>query len=456
MAKEIKAIKCPQCSSTSKTEIKPDVYRCNNCQTEYYLDDDDITVNYNHNYGANAPAPGLDQNQQKKMLTGIAILIAVIVLLFLFNRIFSDSRPNVSANSPTVEEKKEELPPYEVKTISNYTFTQTSTQVPIVMYVTHREYRDPKDDQKTGLYFLFYNPLQKKLIKEVKLPDQFTDNEVKFRTFSDGNVYFMMQNNMYKLDQDGLTLMDVGTTFFKSQPKFEAGIVSATFDNDDRGDALEISTNDGKKFYYYPLIQKIYKAGTDDRARAEWGFKNLLPVARKKQYHTFSTESSDFPEEKIQLLTVSYLDNGPGPKKMPSKMSWFKDYFAAGGNGLYTDRDPYVKSLFGVYQEASCRIYGAKDLTPGRNYFSPKIAFENDTTLLIEIKGDASKSENYKLQKINIKNGKIEWTTELPGCCLRERLVKFKNGYIGSLKEDEYIAFDLNGKIIDKQIHLPL
>jgi DNA-directed RNA polymerase subunit RPC12/RpoP len=455
MAKEIKAIKCPQCSSTSKTEIKPDVYRCNNCQTEYYLDNDDLTVNYNHNYNHPPQAPK-DQTQLKKTITGIVIMVAIVVLFSLFNTIFSDPKPVVSANTAVIEEKEEAVIPYETKKIAEYVFSQITTHEPIVMYVTHREYRDPKDHQKTGLYFLFYNPLQKKLVKEVKLADELTDTNLKFRTFSDGNVYFMMQNNLYRLDQNDLGVIEVGSSYFKSQPKFEAGIVSADFDSDDRGDALEVSTNDGKKFNYYPLIQKIYKAGTDDRARAEWGFKNLLPGAKKKKYHTFSTLSSDFPEEKIQLLTVSYLDNGPGPKRTPGKMSWVKDYFAAGGNGFYTDKDPYVKSLFGVYEEAACRIYGAKDLTPGRNYFSPKIAFENDTTLLIQIKGDASKTENYKLQKINIKNGKIDWTTDLPGCCFRDQLVKFKNGYIGSLKEDVYIVFDLNGKIIDKQIQLSL
>ncbi|MBE9599567.1 hypothetical protein [Pedobacter sp. MC2016-24] len=455
MAKEIKAIKCPQCSSTSKTEIKPDVYRCNNCQTEYYLDNDDLTVNYNHNY-ANTPKSSPDQNPIKNTITGIAVLVAAIVIFVLFRIIFSDSQSSTSSTATVSEEKKEEVIPYETKKIGEYVFSQVNTQDPIVLYVSHREYRDPKDHQKTGVYFLFYNALQKKLVKEVKLADELTSNNLKFRTFSDGKVYFMLQNNLYRLDQDGLSVIEVGSTYFKAQAKFEVGIVSADFDSDNRGDALEVSTNDGKKFYYYPLIQKVYKAGTDDRARAEWGFKNLLSVAKKKKYHTFSTQSSDFPDEKIQLLTVSYLDNGPGPKKTPGKMSWYKDYFAAGGNGFYTDRDPYVKSLFGVYEEAACRIYGAKDLTPGRNYFSPNIAFEDDSTLLIEIKGDASKTENYKLQKINHKNGQVEWTTALPGCCFRERLVKFKNGYIGSLSDDNYIIFDLNGKIIDKQIRLSI
>ena len=454
MAKEIKAIKCPQCSSPLKTEIRPDVYRCNNCQTEYYLDNDDITVNYNHNYNTSASKPLPDPKQAKKIITGIVVVVTAVVLLILFNIIFSDSKSTVSAEIPKTEEKKEVVIPYVAKKLSTYTFSNVSTQEPVVMYATHREYRDPKDQQKTGVYFLFYDPLQKKLIKEVKLQDEITDTNLKFRTFSDGNVYLMMQERLYRLDKDGLRVIEVGKTFFNAQPKFEVGIAGVDFDSDDRGDALVVSTNDGIKYYYYPLIQKVYNASTDHRARAEWGFENLLPVGKKKKYHTFSSESSDFPDEKIQLLTITYLDNGPGPKKLPGKMSWFKDYFAAGGNGFYTDRDPYVKSLYGVYQEAACRILTAKDLTPGRNYFFPKIAYEDASTLVIEIKGDASKSSNYKLQKINIKSGKIEWTADMPSCCLKERLVKFKNGYIGSLNEDEYTVFDLNGKVVEKQIHL--
>lgn len=50
MAKEIKAIKCPNCGSVNKIELKPDFYKCSSCQTEYFLDDNDVNINYNHNF----------------------------------------------------------------------------------------------------------------------------------------------------------------------------------------------------------------------------------------------------------------------------------------------------------------------------------------------------------------------------------------------------------------------
>ncbi|WP_019946820.1 SHOCT domain-containing protein [Hymenobacter aerophilus] len=46
MAKSIKALKCPQCGSTQKTQVRPEHFRCDNCGTEYFLDNDDININY--------------------------------------------------------------------------------------------------------------------------------------------------------------------------------------------------------------------------------------------------------------------------------------------------------------------------------------------------------------------------------------------------------------------------
>ena len=50
MAKEINAIKYPDCCSVTKIELKPDFYKCSSCQTEYFLDDNDVNINYNHNF----------------------------------------------------------------------------------------------------------------------------------------------------------------------------------------------------------------------------------------------------------------------------------------------------------------------------------------------------------------------------------------------------------------------
>ncbi|QXU42819.1 hypothetical protein [Pedobacter sp. D749] len=110
MAKEIKAIKYPQCSSTAKTEIKPDVYPYINRQTEYYLDDDDITVNYNHNYSyANA---NLALGAQKtKLVIAIAAIVFVILAISILAGLLSKSAPIVNNSLPggNAEPQKEYL-----------------------------------------------------------------------------------------------------------------------------------------------------------------------------------------------------------------------------------------------------------------------------------------------------------------------------------------------------------
>jgi len=106
----IKAIKFPQCGSTAKTEIKPDVYPNINRQTEYYLDDDDITVNYNHNYSyANAnPALGA---QKTKLIITIAAIVFVILIISILAGLLSKSAPIVNNSLPggNAEPKKEYL-----------------------------------------------------------------------------------------------------------------------------------------------------------------------------------------------------------------------------------------------------------------------------------------------------------------------------------------------------------
>ena len=42
MATRIKAVKCPQCGSEKHEQLDEKRYRCLNCGTEFFLDDDDI------------------------------------------------------------------------------------------------------------------------------------------------------------------------------------------------------------------------------------------------------------------------------------------------------------------------------------------------------------------------------------------------------------------------------
>ena len=89
MAKSIKAIECPKCGSTQKTAVRPDVFRCESCGTEYYLDNDDINVNYTVRQHAPASAtPELTGTRRAVVVGAVAVASLLVVggIRSLFHR----------------------------------------------------------------------------------------------------------------------------------------------------------------------------------------------------------------------------------------------------------------------------------------------------------------------------------------------------------------------------------
>lgn len=79
MAKNIKAIKCPNCGSIKKNEIKTDYYVCLSCNTEYFLDNDDININIKH-----VPHSSSQQSTARVKRIIATILLAFILVLIFF------------------------------------------------------------------------------------------------------------------------------------------------------------------------------------------------------------------------------------------------------------------------------------------------------------------------------------------------------------------------------------
>ena len=59
MTKRIKAVKCPQCGSTRAKELRPDYYKCSSCQTEFFIDSDDININHKYENPLNKKFVGM-------------------------------------------------------------------------------------------------------------------------------------------------------------------------------------------------------------------------------------------------------------------------------------------------------------------------------------------------------------------------------------------------------------
>lgn len=443
MAKQIKAIQCPNCGSVNKIEIKPDFYRCESCQTEYFLDNDDVNINYNHNYN-NSDS---DSKKLKRPFVIIGFVFAFIILATILNSFFkspiNQSSTDPTYSAPVIEKKKDDQSFY-TRRHNNYPFLQPSSQKPFVIMLETRGYNNPKYKSKDGTYLDIYDPINKKLLSEENLNEKgLSSSDFKFRTFSDGHIY--MVNNkttLFKFDKETLKIENIGNKFFEVNNELEIGVATLEFVNEERGDGLILLTNDGKKRYYYPLIQKLYTE--EEFYKAYAGFKTLLPNSKEKTIHVFTSKSLEFPEDKIQLIKVTYKDNGPGPKDAPTTMSWGKDY---GRSGIFTGNDPYKKLLINAYQKEAKRVLKLGDLTPDRLYFGASVLLDDGEVLIIQFRANANTASDYKFQKIDRETGAVIWTAELPDGKRFENMIRYKDGLLGINSNDDMILLDEEGKV---------
>lgn len=445
MAKEIKVIKCPNCGSVNKIELKPDFYKCTNCQTEYFLDDNDVNINYNHNYNHNHPSANINPKTIKTIAIIIGAVFGFIILINIVTAIFSPKRSNNYSTYSAPTTKTEEIDNgYYTSRYTSYSFLTPSSNQPVIVFLESRRYNDRSNETKNGTYLAYYNPLKKELLAETKMSDEsLSSSDIKFKTFSDGNIYIINNKaSLLKLNKESFKTEDAGKKFFEANTELQVGVATIEFVYDHNGDGLVLLTNDGKKRYYYPLIQKLYTE--DNYRKASHGFDNLLPSATTKTVYTFSSESSEYPEEKLQLMRVNYKDNGAGPKNTNFNLRWWKDY---GRSGIFTGGEPYKKVLISAYGMQSSRVLNIKDITPERLYFSPSVIFDEDQTLIIQFKGDANAKSAYKLQKINQQNGAVEWTATLPNDTSIETFIKYSGGFTGATNKDEIIVLDNKGNI---------
>ena len=442
MAKQIKVIKCPNCGSVNKTELKPHFYKCSACETEYFLDDDDVNINYNHNYNHGNQ---FDNKAVKTIAIVIGCIVGFFFLISIISGLFrSSSKSNYSYQTPVTKEEDKIDEGFYASRYTSYSFLIPSSKQPVVMFLESRRYNDRTNETKNGTYLAYYNPLKKELLAETKMSDEsLSSSDIKFRTFSDGNTYIVNnKTSLLKLNKENFKTEDAGKKFFEENSELQVGVATIEFVYDHNGDGLVLLTNDGKKRYYYPLIQKLYTE--DNYRKASHGFDNLLPNATTKTVYDFSSKSSEYPEEKLQLMRVTYKDNGAGPKNTNFNLRWWKDY---GRSGIFTGGEPYRKVLISAYGMQSSRVLNIKDITPERLYFSPSVLLDEDQTLIIQFKGDANTKSAYKLQKINNQNGAVEWTTSLQPDTDIETLIKYKDGFVGTTSKDEIIVIDNKGNI---------
>lgn len=443
MAKRIKAIKCPQCGSTSATNLRTDYYKCNSCGTEFFLDNDDINIHHNYNY----PKPNIDKKRILKIVLFIALgFIGLNIFIGVIGLIFSkkETVPNYNTySSPTnnATYKKEEIV-YDWDYQSNEMFLDANGKPHLAVVGNLKKSTDRFNDEKNfNVYIGLFNPItsQKEWVKPLmETPIKLSSSDVKLSVFQDNNLYIIIKSKyVFQLDRKTLTFKSVLEDYVKNNENLSIGIAKIEFKYDNYGSAYQIVNNEGKTLVYYPLINK-----TIPEKQVYLEQRKKLPNPETKTAFVFSSKSSDFPEEKIQLIKYTYSYQYGYPKD-DARFSWSRDY---GRSGIFTDRDPYQKRLINNWMKEGSRIINYKDFTPNRLYFSAKVIAFNDSFVIITFKPTPAEDDMYQLQFLDPETGAIQKTFPTDLTRAGDKGYLLKDGFIIK-NSSKYSYFDYNGKL---------
>ena len=406
MPTHIKALKCPQCGSTRATKISEDHYRCDSCSTEFYLDSDDITI---HHKVETKPAPN---TFLKRLLLIILAPAAFFSLITIGLIVWGSSREETSR-----EGDGEEHMSYACERLM--AFSSTAGRPIVVLCGAARRDDSTGDWDHAKGFMYFFDGETYEIIKKLELPDvtgrvSVTDA----RQFEDGTYYVVLnKQRLFAIDRSTLDVKEIHGEDYKL-PELSEGFGKLALYFHEYGDALEIETNLGKKFVYYPIANKLYTDQSIFKA-----YEDKLPAPKLRTRFTFSEQmmGSDYMDEQIQLVRYQTLEQLGYPRRTPH-FGWENDRHSY-----------YPKKIFvSQYFVEESRLQSYEDFTPGAYYFSPTVLYESDDQILISFKPTAAADAKKMLRCLDAQTGQVLWSCSegLDGLDFCLGVARFSGGYV--------------------------
>ena len=406
MPTHIKALKCPQCGSTRATKISEDHYRCDSCSTEFFLDSDDITI---HHKVETKPAPN---TFLKRLLLTILVPAAFFSLITIGLIVWGSSREGTSEKG-----SGEEHMSYACERLMAFSST-AGRPIVVLCGAARRDDSSGDWDHAKGFMF-FFDGETYEIIKKLELPDvtgrvSVTDA----RQFEDGTFYVVLnEKRLFAIDRSTLDVKEIHGEDYKL-PELSEGFGKVALYFHEYGDALEIETNLGKKFVYYPIANKLYTDQSIFKA-----YEDKLPTPKLRTRFTFSEQmmGSVYKDEQIQLVRYQTLEQLGYPRRTPH-FGWENDYHSS-----------YPKKIFvSKYFVEESRLQSYEDFTPGAYYFSPTVLYESDDQILISFKPTAAADAKKMLRCLDAQTGQVLWSCSegLDGLDFCLDVARFSGGYV--------------------------
>ena len=406
MPTHIKALKCPQCGSTRATKISEDHYRCDSCSTEFYLDSDDITI---HHKVETKPAPNTFLRRLLLIILAPAAFFSLITIGLI---VWGSSREETSRKGDGEEHMS-----YACERLIAFSST-AGRPIVVLCGATRRDDSTGDWDHAKGIIY-FFDGETYEIIKKLELPDvtgrvSVTDA----RQFEDGTYYVVLnKKRLFAIDRSTLDVKEIHGEDYKL-PELSEGFGKLALYFHEYGDALEIETNLGKKFVYYPIANKLYTDQSIFKA-----YKDKLPAPQLRTHFTFSEQmtGSDYKDEQIQLVRYQTLEQLGYPRRTPH-FGWENDYHSS-----------YPKKIFvNKYFVEESRLQSYEDFTPGAYYFSPTVLYESDDQILISFKPTAAADAKKMLRCLDAQTGKMLWSCSegLDGLDFCLGVARFSGSYV--------------------------
>ena len=406
MPTHIKALKCPQCGSTRATKISEDHYRCDSCSTEFYLDSDDITI---HHKVETKPAPNTFLRRLLFIILAPAAFFSLITIGLI---VWGSSREETSR-----ERDGEEHMSYACERLM--AFSSTAGRPIVVLCGAARRDDSSGDWDHAKGFMYFFDGETYEIIKKLELPDvtgrvSVTDA----RQFEDGTYYVVLnKKRLFAIDRSTLDVKEIHGEDYKLSELSEGfGKLALYFH--EYGDALEVETNLGKKFVYYPIVNKLYTDQSIFKA-----YEDKLPAPKLRTRFTFSEQmmGSDYMDEQIQLVRYQTLEQLGYPRRTPH-FGWENDRHSY-----------YPKKIFvSQYFVEESRLQSYEDFTPGAYYFSPTVLYESADQILISFKPTAAADAKKMLRCLDAQTGQVLWSCSegLDGLDFCLGVARFSGGYV--------------------------
>ena len=406
MPTHIKALKCPQCGSTRATKISEDHYRCDSCSTEFYLDSDDITI---HHKVETKPAPNTFLRRLLFIILAPAAFFSLITIGLI---VWGSSREETSR-----ERDGEEHMSYACERLMAFS-SKAGRPIVVLCGAVRRDDSTGDWDHAKGIIY-FFDGETYEIIKKLELPDvtgrvSVTDA----RQFEDGTYYVVLnKKRLFAIDRSTLDVKEIHGEDYKL-PELSEGFGKLALYFHEYGDALEIETNLGKKFVYYPIANKLYTDQSIFKA-----YEDKLPAPKLRIRFTFSEQmmGSDYKDEQIQLVRYQTLEQLGYPRRTPH-FGWENDRHSY-----------YPKKIFvSQYFVEESRLQSYEDFTPGAYYFSPTVLYESDDQILISFKPTAAADAKKMLRCLDAQTGQVLWSCSegLDGLDFCLGVARFSGGYV--------------------------